>query len=105
MSQVEGLLQRYGKAIDRPRTAAAPVAGRLSLRGHERKETGGRATHASGVALVHRTGLRSGDSAPLYVFQEPAWTIPGIESVSGAVSGDRPPLRTTRISEWRAHLG
>src|SRR5215831_12081401 len=43
------------------------------------------ATHASGVALVHRTGLRSGDSAPLYVFQEPAWTIPGIEFVSGAV--------------------
>jgi hypothetical protein len=33
------------------------------------------------VALVHRPGLRSGDSAPLYVFQEPAWTIPGIEFV------------------------
>ena len=48
-------------------------------------ETGGRATHACGVALVHRTGLRSGDSASLYVFQEPAWTIPGIELVSGAV--------------------
>jgi len=37
------------------------------------------------VALVYRTGLRSGDSAPLYVFQEPAWTISGIESVSGVV--------------------
>src|SRR6476661_6177630 len=59
------------------------AAGRLSLRGHERKETGGRARYASGVALVHRTGLRSGDSASLHVFQEPAWSIPGIESVSG----------------------
>src|SRR5580765_4205653 len=39
-----------------------------SLRGRERKETAGRATHASGVALVHRTGFRSGDSAPLHVF-------------------------------------
>jgi transposase len=40
----------------------------LSLRGHERKKTGGRATYASGVALVHRTGLRSGDSSSLHVF-------------------------------------
>jgi hypothetical protein len=84
-SQIEGPLQRCGKAIDRSRTAVAHAAGRLSLRGDERKETGGRATHASGVALVHRPGLRSGDSAPLYVFQEPAWTIPGIEFVSGTV--------------------
>jgi hypothetical protein len=53
--------------MDRPRTAAAHAAGRLSLRGHERKETGGRATYASGVALVHRSGLRSGDSASLRV--------------------------------------
>jgi hypothetical protein len=52
---------------------------------HERKETGGRARHASGVALVHRTRLRSGDSPPLQVFQEPAWTISGIESVSGGL--------------------
>src|SRR5436190_6443927 len=84
-SQVEGRLQRFGKAVDRPRTAVAHPADRLSVWGDERKETGGRATHACGVALVHRTGLRSGDSAPLYVFQEPAWTIPGIECVSGAV--------------------
>ena len=35
---------------------------------HERKETGGGATYASGVALVHRSGLRSGDSASLHVF-------------------------------------
>jgi hypothetical protein len=43
--------------------------------GNQRKETGGRAAHASGVALVHRTGLRSGDSALLHVLQEPG-TIP-----------------------------
>jgi hypothetical protein len=43
----------------------------------------GRAGHASGVAMVHRTGVRSGDSASLHVFQESTWTIPGIESVSG----------------------
>ena len=49
------------------------------------RKTNGRGAHASGVALVHRTGFRSGDSAPLYVFQEPTWTIPGIESVSGGV--------------------
>src|ERR1700751_819231 len=50
-SQVEGRLQRRGKAIDRPRTAVAHAAGRRSLRRDERRETGGRATHASGVAL------------------------------------------------------
>jgi hypothetical protein len=35
--------------------------------------------------LVHEAGLRSGDSAPLDVFQEPAWTISGVEFVSRAV--------------------
>src|SRR6185312_16793781 len=84
-SQVEGCLQRCGKAVDRPRTAVAHPADRLSVWHQQRAQVGGRATHACGVALVHRTGLRSGDSAPLYVFQEPAWTIPGIEFVSRAV--------------------
>jgi hypothetical protein len=81
------LKNRYsdGKAIDRSRAAVAHAARRLSLRGDERKETGGRATDASGVALVHRIRVRSGDSPPLDVFQEPAWAIPGIEFVSRAV--------------------
>ena len=30
-------------------------------------------------------GLRSGDSASLYVFQEPAWPLSGVEPVSGVV--------------------
>src|SRR5579864_5334358 len=67
------------------RTAVAHAAGWLSVRRKQRKETGGRAAHASGVALVHRTGLRSGDSAPLHVLQEPARTVSGIEPVSGVV--------------------
>jgi hypothetical protein len=49
------------------------------------RKLGGRATNASGVAFVHGTGLRPGDSAPRYVFQEPAWTIPGIELVARAL--------------------
>jgi hypothetical protein len=73
-----------GPSIDPERLLRMLLIG-LSLRGHERKETGGRATHASGVAWVHGTRLRSGDSAPLDVFQEPAWTISGIESVSGVL--------------------
>jgi hypothetical protein len=31
------------------------------------------------VALVYRAGLRSGDSAPLYIFQESARTIPRVQ--------------------------
>ena len=27
------------------------------------------------MALVHRSGLRSGDPAPLHVLEEPAWTV------------------------------
>jgi hypothetical protein len=41
--------------------------------------------HALGVALVHRSGLRSGDPASLYLFQEPSWAVSGIEAVRGAV--------------------
>ena len=41
--------------------------------------------HAPGVALVHRSGLRSGDSASLHVLEKPARTVSGIEAVRGAV--------------------
>src|ERR1700675_155107 len=37
------------------------------VRHHQRAQVGGGTTHASGVALVYRTGVRSGDSAPLHV--------------------------------------
>jgi transposase len=46
---------------------------------------GGGAAHASGVALVHGTGFRSGDPASLHVLEKPAWTVSGIEVVRGAV--------------------
>ena len=39
----------------------------------------------SGVALVHRSGLRSRDSASLHILQESARTISGIEAIRGAV--------------------
>src|SRR2546425_9225853 len=51
-----------------PRSTLFPYT--TLFRSHERKETGGRATYASGVALVHRTGLRSGDSSSLHVRSE-----------------------------------
>src|ERR1700758_2302671 len=35
------------------------------------RKAGGRVAHAPGVALVHRSQLRSGDSAPFHLFQEP----------------------------------
>ena len=46
----------------------------------------GRGTaHASGVALVHRAGVRSGDSASLHVLEKPTWTVSGIEAVRAVV--------------------
>jgi hypothetical protein len=56
-AKLKGLPQRCGKAIDRPKATVSHTAGQLSLRGDERRETGGRATHAFGAALVHRTRL------------------------------------------------
>src|SRR6266568_102791 len=41
--------------------------------------------HASGLALVHGSGLRSGDSASLHILEEPARTVPRIEAVRTAV--------------------
>ena len=38
-----------------------------------------------GVALVHRSGVRSGDPASLHVLEKPAWTVSGIEAVRGVV--------------------
>jgi hypothetical protein len=32
------------------------------------------------VALVYRSGLRSGDSASLHVLEKPAWTVSGVEA-------------------------
>jgi hypothetical protein len=40
---------------------------------------------ASGVALVYRTRVRSGDSAPLHVLEESARKISGIEAVRAVV--------------------
>ncbi len=41
--------------------------------------------HASGMALVHRPGLRSGDPASLHILEEPARTVSGIEVVRAVV--------------------
>ncbi len=38
----------------------------------------------SGLALVHRAGIRSGDSASLHLLQEPARTVSGVEAVPAA---------------------
>ena len=43
----------------------------------------------SGLALVHRLGLRPGNTPSLDVFQEPARTLPGVEAVSGVVRAHR----------------
>src|ERR1700686_4492739 len=55
--------------------------------------------------LAWRWFLRSGDSAPLHVFQEPARTFSRIESVSRVVRGDRESVCGRRISERREHVG
>src|SRR5215469_15569471 len=55
------------------------------VRHHQRAQAGGRAAYASRVALVHRFRFRSGDSASLHVFQEPARTVSGIEGIRAVV--------------------
>ena len=50
-----------------PELSAAHPADWLSVRHHQRTQAGGRTAHASGLALVHRIGLRSGDSASLHL--------------------------------------
>ena len=66
-------LQRDGASIDRPRASAAHPLDRLFVRHHQRAQVGRGTAHASGVALVYRVGVRSGDSAPLHVLEESAW--------------------------------
>jgi hypothetical protein len=41
--------------VDRSRTPAAHSADRLSIRHHQRAQAGGRTTHASSLAVVHRS--------------------------------------------------
>jgi hypothetical protein len=43
------------------------------------------AAHALGVALVHGSGLRSGDPASLHVLEKPARAVSGVEAVRGIV--------------------
>src|SRR5271169_1077198 len=78
-------LQRYRPTVDRSRAPAAHSADRLFVWHHQRTQTGGGTAHAPGVALVHRIGLRSGDSAPLHVLEKPPWTVSGIEAVRRVV--------------------
>jgi hypothetical protein len=63
----ERLKQSYSET---GRPSVAHSFDRLFVRHHQRAETGGRTAHAFGVALVHRSGLRSGDSASLHVFEK-----------------------------------
>ncbi len=51
-----------------------------SVRHHQRTQTGGRTTHALGLA-VHRAGVRSGDPTSLDVLQEPARAVSGVEAI------------------------
>ena len=84
----ERLKQSYSEtgrpSID-PELSAAHSADRLFVRHHQRAQVGGGTAHASGVALVHGSGFRSGDPASLHVLQKPAWTVSGIEAVRGVV--------------------
>src|SRR5262249_27532703 len=87
--EVEAELQRNRPSVNRSRTAAAHPLDRVFVWHHQRTEAGGGTGHALGLALVHRTGLRSGDSASLHVLEKPAWTVSGIEVVRGTVRADR----------------
>ncbi len=79
----ERQLQRHWATVSRSRAVVAHSADRLFVRHHQRAQTGGRTAHASGLAVVYWAGVRSGDSASLDLFQEPAWTIPGVRTVDG----------------------
>ncbi len=80
----ETLKQSYsetGRPSIRSRTSAAHPPDRLLVWHHQRAQAGGGTAHASGVALVHRSGFRSGDPASLHVLKKPAWTVSGIKAV------------------------
>ena len=52
---------------------------------HERAQVGRGTAHASGLALVHGAGIRSGDSASLHLLEESSRTFSGIEGVRAVV--------------------
>src|ERR1700694_3866297 len=64
--KAERELQRYGSSVHRSRASAAYPVDWLFVWHHQRTQVGGGAAHASGVALVYRPGVRSGDTAPLH---------------------------------------
>src|ERR1700730_3725501 len=73
--------RRNRPSVHRSRASASHPVDRLSLRDYQRAQAGRRVAHASGMALVHRAGVRSGDSASLDILQEPARSFPGVEAV------------------------
>src|ERR1035437_3002092 len=52
---------------------------------HERAQVGRGTAHASGLALVYRPRVRSGDSAPLHVLEESSRSFSGNETVRTVV--------------------
>src|SRR6476620_4888031 len=83
--QLKASYSEVGATVDRSRTPAAHAADRLSVRHHQRTQTGGRTAHASGMALVHGARIRPGDSPSFNLLQEPSRTLSGGEAVRAVV--------------------
>src|SRR5437870_9458163 len=99
--KAERELQRYGSSVHRSRASAAYPVDWLFVWHHQRTQVGGGAAHASGVALVYRPGVRSGDTAPLHVLEEPARSFSGVEAVRATLSRDRRSLSGSRTGKRR----
>src|SRR5437899_321872 len=80
----ERLRQSYSET-GRPSVDPEHSADWLFVRHHQRAQVGGGTSHASGLALVHGFGFRSGDPASFHVLQKPARTVSGVEAVRGTV--------------------
>src|SRR5437773_10624398 len=63
--QLKDSYSETGRPSNRSRTSAAHVVDWVSVRHHQRAQTGGGTAHAPGVALVHGPGFRSGNPASL----------------------------------------
>ena len=83
--QLKASYSETGRPSNRSRTSVAHAVDWVSVRHHQRAQTGGRTAHAFGVALVHGLGFRSRNPASLHVLEKSAWTVSGIEAVRGAV--------------------
>jgi transposase len=83
--RLKGSYSSTGRPSIDPRSIVAIALGGLFVRDYERASLARRSKDEFGLSLVHSLGFGSGNPESFDIFQEPAWTLSSVRSISGSI--------------------